>query len=276
MAVANYLPALTSQRKTTFTLASEEGSKRLGRTGNSFQAPDDSRDEERQGAGVISNITNPLIDRRKSSLKQTDTEETSILDYIRTSILGENETLKTDMQEYLDQNPLAIGGVSGGASVNSDFKFSKKVKDLKNDETFMSRLDDLIAKNTGLTEGEVFRIIQGESGGNTKAVSGAGAVTLFQMIPKVVEELGFTTEELKIMSAADQLSVYEEYLDRWDYDGSYGLGILQAAPAYRNSSADTVIYKKGSPEWKQNKVWRSANNGPITKRSIEAYYGRTE
>ena len=40
----------------------------------------------------------------------------------------------------------------------------------------------------------------------------------------------------------------------------------------KNKSGDTVVYPKGSAEWKANKGWRSANNGDITKASLIAYY----
>jgi hypothetical protein len=70
--------------------------------------------------------------------------------------------------------------------------------------------------------------------------------------------------------------LYEKYLDKWGYDGSYSLGILQAAPAKRNVSPDTIIYKKGSAAWKQNPGWRDKKTGHITKASIDAYYRRNK
>jgi len=76
------------------------------------------------------------------------------------------------------------------------------------------------------------------------------------------------------MPASEQLLVYERYLDKYKYDGSYSLGILQAAPAKRNASPDTIIYKKGSDAWNQNPGWRDSS-GKITRASIDAYYRRT-
>ena len=168
------------------------------------------------------------------------------------------------------------------SDTSSGLKNPKSAEVLRSDTAFMSRLNTMIDKYPGLTEREVFKIIEGESAFDSQAVSSAKAVTLFQFIPKVVSELGFTPEEAKAMEPTEQLGIYEKYLKRWKYDGSYGLGILQAAPAYRNSAPDTVIYSKDSSDkkkrdaWEQNPGWRSSNNGPITKKSIEAYYGRTE
>lgn len=152
----------------------------------------------------------------------------------------------------------------------------EKAEDLKQDEAFMANLNRMKEKYPGLTENEIFKVIEGESAYNPRAKSKAGAVGLFQMMPEPLSEIGFTPDEVISMEPAEQLLVYEQYLKRWNYDGSTGLGILQAAPAYRNASPDTVIYEKGSKEWKMNKGWRSRGNGDITKRSIEAYYGRVE
>jgi len=156
----------------------------------------------------------------------------------------------------------------------ASLKHPEKAVDLKNDKAFMSRLASMQEKYPGLTEAEVFKVIEGESTYRPRAKSKAGAVGLFQMMPEPLGELGFTPDEVLNMAPAEQLSVYEQYLDRWGYDGSTGLGILQAAPAYRDASPDTVIYKKGSKEWEMNRGWRERGDGDITKRSIENYYGR--
>lgn len=156
----------------------------------------------------------------------------------------------------------------------ASLKYPDKAVNLKNDSAFMSRLSAMQEKYPGLTEAEVFKVIEGESTYRPQAKSKAGAVGLFQMMPKTLGELGFTSNEVLNMAPAEQLSVYEQYLDRWGYDGSTGLGILQAAPAYRDASPDTVIYKKGSKEWEMNRGWRERGDGDITKRSIENYYGR--
>ena len=152
----------------------------------------------------------------------------------------------------------------------------EKAKGLKADTAFMAKLAEMQENFPGLREQEIFKVIEGESRYNPQAKSKAGAVGLFQMMPETLAELGFTPEDILAMEPTEQLSVYEGYLKRWDYDGSFGLGIVQAAPAYRKSSPDTVVYKKGSKEWKMNPGWRGPNNGDITKRSIEAYYGRAE
>jgi hypothetical protein len=144
---------------------------------------------------------------------------------------------------------------------------------LLQDEAFMERLDRMKEKYPGLTDFEIFSVIQGESGFKKDAVSTAGAVGLFQIMEGPLAEIGWTPEEVLAMEPAEQLAVYEQYLDRWNYDGNAPLALLQAAPAYRNASDDTVVYKKGTPAWNQNSnTWAPDKNSDITVGSIKNYY----
>lgn len=199
---------------------------------------------------------------------------------------AELQAAENDLQSYMNQmvstireerSPLAVDASLRPKSYSdsvSELKQPAKAETLKQDDAFMANLNRMKEKFPGLTDREVFKVIEGESAYNPTAKSKAGAVGLFQMMPEPLSELGYTSAEVISMEPAEQLLVYEQYLNRWGYDGSVGLGILQAAPAYRDADPDTVIYKKGSKEWKMNKGWRSRNNGDITRRSIEAYYGR--
>ena len=211
---------------------------------------------------LVSKVSAGLINKRQAPETKTVEEEDDFLTKYYNQLHEQNKELK------------AQG--SATTEVTPDLKHPKSAETLRSDTAFMSKLKSMEERYPGLTEGEVFKIIDGESAFDPKAVSEAKAAGLFQMMPDSLAELGFTSQELLDMEPTEQLGVYEQYLKRWDYDGSYGLGIVQAAPAYRKSAPETVVYKKGSAAWKQNPGWRSSNDGPITKRSIEAYYGRTE
>jgi hypothetical protein len=144
---------------------------------------------------------------------------------------------------------------------------------LTKDPAFMQEVERLQEKYPGLTKSELFRIIQGESGFNPRAKNkDSSAAGLFQFIPSTAAELGFTTEEIINMEPAEQVRVYDMYLDRWNYSGGNSLGIMQAAPAYANADPTDVIYKKGSKAWEQNPGWRPSDGGDITVESINAYY----
>ena len=284
--MANYTGLLLSAR--------EEADARLqkkGLTGSSFQSVEEEADDR-----LLLSPSQPLVSKRKKTSLSEEADEDDFLTKYYNNIRNQGFDVKSQVQDYLDEgsstgamtdskgNPVDILNQGDDVSINPpvsgetffNLKHPKKAAELKKDEVFMARLSDMEGRYPGLTEDEIFKVIDGESAFNPKAESSADAVGLFQMMPKVLGELGFTSKEVLAMSPTNQLNVYEEYLERWDYDGSYGLGILQAAPSKRNSPPETIIYKKGSAEWKQNKGWRSANNGDITKRSIEAYYGRTE
>lgn len=144
-------------------------------------------------------------------------------------------------------------------------------EEIKNDPEWQAELKKL-REQYGFEVGELYRLIQGESGFRPTATNPSGAEGLFQFIPKVTEELGYTPGEIKNMTPAQQLSVYGKYLDRWGYDGRNSLSILHAAPAFANASPDTVVYPKGSVEWEQNPPWRPEDGGDITVESINRYY----
>lgn len=141
------------------------------------------------------------------------------------------------------------------------------------DEEFSRQLDAFLQKYPGVTKRELYDIMAKESSMNPSAINKqSGAVGLFQFIPKVAEELGFTTDEIARMAPAEQLNLYGMYLDRWDYKGENSLAIMQAAPAFRNADPDTVIYEVGSKAWEQNPGWREANDGPVTVQSVNKFY----
>lgn len=147
-----------------------------------------------------------------------------------------------------------------------------QAEELLADEKFSAKLSEMKEKYN-LSEGELFRLIKGESGFNLRATNKSGAAGLFQFMPSVAKELGTTREEILSMDAGDQLELYDKYLDRWGYDGRNSLSILHAAPAYANASPDTVVYEKGTAAWEQNPGWRG-EDGRITVASINDYYNK--
>tara|TARA_R110000803_G_scaffold130034_1_gene197397 strand:+ start:158 stop:907 length:750 start_codon:yes stop_codon:yes gene_type:complete len=144
---------------------------------------------------------------------------------------------------------------------------------LSEDAEFTQRIEALADKR-GISSSELYKVIQGESGGNPTAQNKSGATGLFQFMPATARELGTTTAAVKAMSPSEQVDLYDKYLERWNYSGSNRLGIMQAAPAFANSSPDTVVYGKNSAAWKQNPGWRELNGGDITVRSINSYYAK--
>ena len=143
---------------------------------------------------------------------------------------------------------------------------------LTSDPDFMGVLNSMKEEYPGLTDRELFLVIKGESSFKTTAKNDSGARGLFQIMPDSAQDAGVDYDNMLSLSAADQLREYKKYLDFWGYDGSYSLGVLQGAPAYRNAAKGTVVYEVGSPAWEQNKGWRSSGDGPVTVGSMDAYY----
>jgi hypothetical protein len=142
---------------------------------------------------------------------------------------------------------------------------------LDNDAEFQAQLEEMLEKYPGLTKEELYRVMQGESNFNTTALnSDSGATGLFQFIPSTAEMLGYTTGEIQNMSASEQLAVYDQYLDAFDYRGG-SLGIMQAAPGYASRGDGYEVYEPGSRAYEQNPGWVGAD-GKITVGSINSYY----
>tara|TARA_R100001509_G_scaffold130490_2_gene83867 strand:- start:1719 stop:2510 length:792 start_codon:yes stop_codon:yes gene_type:complete len=212
-----------------------------------------------------------------SSRKKEPESEFNFMTEFFNKLYASNVDLKSQIQEALKKaNTETSLKPKTYEQVVSRLKDPEMPDKFKSDPAFLANLEKLKKDFPGVTEHEVFKIIEGESKGDPTEVSEAGAVGMFQMMEEPLAELGYTPDEVLNMEPAEQLSVYGLYLKRWGYDGSYGLGIIQAAPAFRNASPDTVVYKKDSKEWKMNPGWRPRDGGDITKRSIENYYGRIE
>ena len=175
--------------------------------------------------------------------------------------------------------------VSEGSIVEEDgteYSYPAKAKGMLS-EAAIAKVNSM-AEKYGISANEFYRIFQGESAMNPKAQNkNTKAVGLAQFMPLQFEEDGvfdklnknITKEDVLEMSDVEQLGLYEEYLDYWDYDGSVPLAILQAAPDLVDEikqNPDTVLYKKNSAAWKKNPNWRTANDGDITGRSVMEYF----
>jgi hypothetical protein len=176
----------------------------------------------------------------------------------------------------------SIGPQGGGGAFHGAPSNIVPLSALVNDPSWQAQLAELKLEFPQLDEQELYRIIQGESGFDTRKVNSVSSATgLFQFIPRTAAGLGTSTGEIQNMTAAQQLEVYGRYLRQSDYRGG-PLGMIQAAPgSYRNlirkfGSWESVprnieVYTPDTAAWQQNPVWRGPD-GKITIGSIEAYY----
>jgi len=146
------------------------------------------------------------------------------------------------------------------------------------DTEFQQELD-LLTQRYGVSREQVYGIIAGESGYNPGVVNQFGYSGLFQFGQPALDDINsrqgtnYTTRQIASMSPAQQTRVYSQYLDRWGYRNSSGLGVMQAAPAFGDRSGGTEVYAVNTSAWRNNPAWRGAD-GRITVDSINAYYNR--
>ena len=159
--------------------------------------------------------------------------------------------------------------------------FTKQIAGLvkaSGDDEFPEAVE-MFAEKFDITTNEVYEVINGENKDwKYDGTNKGGYKGLFQIGKSAANFAGIDYKSIDNKSPTEQLALYDTYLTAWNYDNTIPLALYQAAPGraseLKNQSGDTVVYPKGSDEWKANKGWRSANNGDITKASLIAYYKR--
>jgi hypothetical protein len=200
---------------------------------------------------------------------------------------SKSEPTKVAYNKEIDVNPKVVSGeLEEESSANSFFNrptskkdFSKQVAGLvkkSGDDEFPEAVE-MFAEKFDITANEVYAVINGENKDWAYNKTNKGGYKgLFQIGKTAAKEAGIDYGSIANKSPTEQLALYDTYLTRWNYDSSIPLGLYQAAPGLasnlKDQSDDTIIYAKGSPAWKKNKGWRSADNGAITKGSIISYY----
>ena len=151
--------------------------------------------------------------------------------------------------------------------------FQNTISILKDDTEFMTQLSSMTEKYPGLTEREIFMVAAKES----SLLTNPEADNMFEIKSVAADDMnkeGFAIDLKKLNASknpTDHLKALEKYLDRWSYDGKAPLGLVIAAPGYRNASPDTVVYEAGSAEAKANPGWLDSS-GNATVASITEFY----
>ncbi len=173
--------------------------------------------------------------------------------------------------EVVDEEATEVGSTPSGSYADDKFlgDFSNTISILQDNTEFMTQLASMTEKYPGLTEREIFMVAAKESALGTNMGS---AGNMFQILGTPAKEAGIDLKKLnKSSNMTDHLKALEKYLDRWGYDGIAPLGLLVAAPGYRDAAPDTVVYKKGSKEVRKNPDWAGAD-GNATVASITEFY----
>ena len=174
-------------------------------------------------------------------------------------------------------------GETNNVATSSKGKLASRLSQqkLEDDPEFQAKLAEMEKKypGQGFSKQKLYNTIKGESAFDTGARNkNTNASGLFQFTQPALDDINkkfgtnHTLQGVRGMSATEQLGVYDQYLERWNYNGSNELGIMQGAPAFANRSLSEVVYKEGSSAWKQNPGWRPTSGGDITVADMNNYY----
>ena len=247
----------------------------LGGIPNTLQAKKKQRQEP--GIGEVADLYRLAYNQSRQVMSDAVAKSSSPTNY---SDLEDNygeDAVASRPPEYTPRPRLP--GDSGKISYDDS---AKKLQRESGDEEFIGSVERL-ADKYGITTREVYEIIDGESNWTPDSVNSLGYKTLFQFGEDAITDINRFTDAkvdyatIEKLSPSEQVAVYDKHLERWGYDGSVPLAVMQAAPALakklKGKSDSAVIYKKNSAEWKANPGWRSKNDGPVTLGSLKGYYG---
>lgn len=115
-----------------------------------------------------------------------------------------------------------------------------------------------------------------ESRLNPAAVNlrGSGATGLIQFMPMVAEELGTTCDQIRAMSAVEQMNLVHRYLQRirtryGDYQNLTDLYLAILYPRAITGDENAVLYVSPSIAYKQNAGLDENKDGRVTARDID-------
>ena len=179
----------------------------------------------------------------------------------------------------------APSGETSNVATSSTGKLGRRLSQqrLEEDPEFQAKLAEMEKKypGQGFSKQKIYNTIKGESAFDTGARNkNTNASGLFQFTQPALDDINkkfgtnHTLQSVRSSSATQQLGIYDQYLDRWNYNGSNELGIMQGAPAYANRGLSSVVYKSGSAAWKQNPGWRPTSGGDITVADMNNYYAK--
>ena len=183
-------------------------------------------------------------------------------------------TPKVRDQAAMDKLPSVVGR---NLSSNTE---TLTVSDFENDTAFQEAFKR-INKKHGVEKNELYAMMFKESSFKPSVRADSEAVGLFQFLPEVLKDRHESRStvfpdvspiDVQTMTPAEQLDLYSNYLDSWNYTPGTSLGMMQAAPFLRKRKGSDVVYPKGSDKYKQNPGWVDAKTGLMTVDSINAYY----
>lgn len=150
-----------------------------------------------------------------------------------------------------------------------------KSVDAKLGDGFSNKVED-VSKNINCDPTDLLTVLFCESSLDPEAENKSGAVGIMQFMPSTLKELGYTTEDIKNMTATQQLDVVQKYFEKNNY---YHKGEkLTAAQLYAMVLAPgkanrEILYIKGKDgqAYLQNKGLDIDENGQIAMQDLDTH-----
>lgn len=170
----------------------------------------------------------------------------------------------------------------GGLGVPGSPYPDGNVPDISQDQEFLDKVT-LMSRKLNIKPSELLSMLSKESTEkiDPRAKNKSGATGIFQLMfnPKdpFQERYGYTRDEFLNLSRAQQMDVYDQYLQdvqkqfkKYPQD-TIDLALSQLAPALMGAEQDTTIYRSGDSAYTQNKNIDADSDGRITAGEIRDF-----
>lgn len=221
-------------------------------------------------------------ERKPISSSTPDFFEENVQITAEDDLAATEEAVESQADRIVDSADATFSYPTDAGEVEDSYasKFSKNAEAMAkkaNDPDFVPAVRKL-ADKYGITVNEIYAVINGENKDwSWNTTNKLGYKGLFQIGEQPAAEAGIDYTNITNMTPTQQVEAYDKYLERWGYDGSVPLALMQAAPSLakrlKGKPDSTVVYTQSDDAWAANPNWRSNNKtGPITLGSLKSYY----
>lgn len=223
-------------------------------------------------------------ERKPASSSTPDFFEENVQITAEDDLAATEEAVQTQADRMIDSADATFSYPTDADETEADYtsKFTKNAEAMAkeaNDPGFVPAVRKL-ADKYGITVNEIYAVINGENKDwSWNTTNSLGYKGLFQFGEDPATEAGIDYANITNMTPTQQVEAYDKYLERWGYDGSVPLALMQAAPSLakrlKGKPDSTVVYPVDTDDkspWSNNPNWRTSETGPITLGSLKSYY----
>lgn len=229
----------------------------------------------------IGDMIKTIREERSPSSSTPDFFEENVQITAEDDLAATEEAVQTQADRMIDSADATFSYPTDASEVEDSYasKFSKNAEAMAkaaNDSEFVPAVRKL-ADKYGITVNEIYAVINGENKDwSWNSTNKLGYKGLFQIGEQPAAEAGIDYANITNMTPTQQVEAYDKYLERWGYDGSVPLALMQAAPGLakrlKGKPDSTVVYTQSDDAWAANPNWRTSDTGPITLGSLKSYY----